>query len=72
MSELKKKRMRYEILEETEKYLLTRIESLEQEIAWRSEGGEDGEIPDWKLSAIQEDKDKIAEIREVIKALAKL
>ena len=72
MSELKKKRMRYEILEETEKFLLTRIESLEQEIAWRSEPGDDGEIPEWRLDGIQEDKDKIAEIREVIKSLAKL
>lgn len=72
MSELKKKRMRYEILEETEKFLLTRIESLEQEIAWRSESENDGEIPEWRLDEIQERKDKIAEIKEVIKSLSKL
>ena len=72
MSELKKKRLRYEILEETESFLLNRIKSLEEEVEWKSQPGDDGEIPEWRLAGIQDDKDKIAEIREVIKALSKL
>ena len=36
MSELKKKRMRYEVLEEVERFLLNRIKSHEEEIEWKS------------------------------------
>ena len=73
MSELKKKRLRYEILEEAEGFLLTRIKSLEEEIEWKSRPEDDSqEIPEWRLAGIQDDKDKIAEIKEVIKALSKL
>lgn len=73
MSELKKKRMRYEVLEEVESFLLNRIKSHEEEIEWKSAPREDGEaLPEWRLDEIQDHKDKIAEIKEVIKALAKL
>lgn len=72
MSELKKKRMRYEILEDVEKFLLNRIKSCEEEIEWRSAREEDGEIPEWRKEEIKEKEDQISEIKEVIKALAKM
>jgi hypothetical protein len=73
MSELKKKRMRYEVLEDVESFLLNRIKSHEEEIEWKSAARDDGEpIPEWRLEEIQDHKDKIVEIKEVIKSLAKL
>lgn len=72
MSELKKKRMRYEILEDVEKYLQTRIKGYEDEIEWRSAHEEGEEIPEWRLEEIQDRRDQISEIKEVIKALAKM
>ena len=72
-SELTKKRMRYEILEDMESFLQQRIKGREEEIEWRENlADEGGEIPDWRLDEIQDLKDRIAEIREVIKALPKL
>ena len=73
MSDLKKKRMRYEVLEEVESFLLNRVKSHEEDIEWKSAPREDGSpLPEWRLEEIQDHKDKIAEIREVIKALSKL
>ena len=73
MSDLTKKRMRYEILEEVEQFLLNRISSVEEEIAWKSEPREDGEpIPDWRMEEIKGHEAKIVEYREVIKVLPKL
>lgn len=73
MSDLTKKRMRYEILEEVERFLLNRISSVEEEIEWKSAAREDGEpIPDWRMEEIKDHEVKIAEYREVIKVLPKL
>lgn len=72
MSELKKKCLRYEILADVEDYLLRQIESVESDSEWRRKREDGEEIPDWQKEQIQKNDDKIAEIREVIKALAKL
>lgn len=72
MSELTKKRMRYEVLEDIEQFLLRKIDSLEVDINWKSQTDESGEIPDWRKEEIANELDKISEIKEVIKVLPKL
>lgn len=72
MSDLTKKRMRYEILEDVETFLQNRIKSFEEEIEWRSQPDDDGNIPEWHQEDIRKNRDKISEIQEVIKALPKL
>jgi len=72
MSDLTKKRMRYEILEDVETFLQNRIKSCEEEIEWRSQPDDDGNIPEWRQEEIGKNRDKISEIQEVIKALPKL
>lgn len=73
MSELTKKRMRYEILEEVECFLLNRIKGCEEEIEWKSAARDDGEpIPDWRKEEIKDHEAKIVEYREVIKVLPKI
>lgn len=72
MSDLTKKRMRYEILEEVETFLLNRIKGCEEEIEWRSAREEGQELSAYMLEEIQKKRDEIAEYREVIKALPKL
>ena len=72
MSELTKKRMRYEILEEVECFLHNRIKSCEEEIEWRSAREDGEELSSYQKDEIQKKQDEIAEYREVIKALPKL
>lgn len=72
MSDLTKKRMRYEILEDVETFLQNRIKSCEEEIEWRSQPDDDGNIPEWRQEEIRKNRDKISEIQDVIKALPKL
>ena len=75
MSELKKKRMRYEILEDIESWLNSRIKSLEENIDYNSSEdckGPDGLLPEWRVESNRDDEMKIAECRDIAKALLKL
>lgn len=75
MSELKKKRIRYEILEDIESWLENRIKGLEDDIAYNSADdckNEDGVLPEWRVESIRNDQMKIAECRDIAKCLLKL
>lgn len=75
MSEMKKKRMRYEILEGIESWLENRIKGLEDDIDYNSADdckNEDGVLPEWRVESIRDDQMKIAECRDIAKCLLKL
>ena len=75
MSDLKKKRMRYELLEDMEDWLNNRIAYMESDIALNSSDDcldEDGKLPEWRLDAIDELQMTIDECREIQKYLLKL
>lgn len=75
MSELKKKRIRYEILEDIESWLENRIKGLEGDIDYNSADdckNEDGVLPEWRVETIRDDQMKIAECRDIAKCLLKL
>lgn len=75
MSELKKKRIRYEILEDIESWLENRIKALEEDIDYNSGDdckNEDGVLPEWRVESICNDQMKIAECRDIAKCLLKL
>ena len=75
MSEMKKKRMRYEILEGIESWLENRIKGLEDDIDYNSADdckNADGVLPEWRVENIRDDQMKIAECRDIAKCLLKL
>lgn len=75
MSEIKKKRIRYEILEDMEDFLNRKIAGFQEEISYHSGDDardENGELPEWRRRDIQICEAKISECRDLIKALLKL
>ena len=73
MSEIKRKRLRMEILDGMEDYLLRSIKSLEEENEYsRQQTDDDGNLAEWLQDDIRKNEAKIAEIKDIIKALGKM
>lgn len=73
MSEIKRKRLRMEILDGMEDYLLRSIKSLEEENEYsRQQTDDDGNLAEWRQDDIRKNEAKIAEIKDIIKALGKM
>lgn len=74
MSEISKRKLKYEILEGIENYLNGQMEIMKNENEYNEnpENWVDGEIPKWKLEDMEQNKAKMAIIDEIMKGLLKL
>lgn len=75
MSEIAKKKIRYELLEQVEEYLNSKIESFRRDIEYNTNpdnwnGNE--EIPEWRLDENRKMEARIKEAQDIIKGLLKL
>ena len=75
MTDITKKRIRYEILEDVESMLMRRVEDLERDNEYNRDpenwGGLD-EMPEWRKDDLDTNTFRINEIQDIIKALSKL
>lgn len=74
MSEIGKKRVKFEILEDMENYLNRMIESIQTDIDYdmNPENYSDGVVPDWRLDEVKQRKIKLEVMEDVRKGLLKL
>lgn len=74
MSEISKRKLKYEILEGIENYLNGQMEIMKTENEYNAnpENWADGEIPKWRLEDIATNKTKMEIIDEIMKGLLKL
>lgn len=74
MSEISKRKLKYEILEGIENYLNGQMENMKTENEYNEnpENWADGEIPKWRLEDVETNKAKMAIIDEIMKGLLKL
>lgn len=74
MSEIGKKRVKFEVLEDLETYLNRQIESIQSDIDYdlNPENYSDGVVPEWRQDGVREKKIKLEAMEEVRKGLMKL
>lgn len=73
MSEIRKKRIHWEVLEDVESFLRNKAEQLQQDADYNREQTDDeGNLSEWRQESIRASEEKIAGIQDIIKALAKI
>ena len=74
MSEIGKRKLKYEIMEEIENYLNRKVEEMkvENEYNTNPENWSDGEIPQWRLDDVEANKVRMAIIGDILNGLLKI
>lgn len=74
MSEISKRKLKYEIMEEIENYLNRKVEEMkvENEYNTNPENWSDGEIPQWRLDDVEVNKVRMAIIGDILNGLLKI
>lgn len=74
MSEIGKRKLKYEIMEEIENYLNNKVEQMkvENEYNTNPDNWSDGEIPQWRLEDVEANKVRMAIIGDILNGLLKI
>lgn len=74
MSEIGKRKLKYEIMEEIERYLNSKVEQMQSENEYNTnpENWSDGEIPQWRLDDVEANKVRMAIIGDILNGLLKI
>lgn len=74
MSEIGKRKLKYEIMEEIERYLNSKVEQMQSENEYNTnpENWSDGEIPRWRLEEVETNKIRMEIISDILHGLLKL
>lgn len=74
MSEIGKRKLKYEIMEEIENYLNRKVEEMktENEYNMNPDNWSDGEIPRWRLDGVEANKVRMAIIGDILNGLLKI
>lgn len=74
MSEIGKRKLKYEIMEEIENYLNRKVEEMKTENEYNTnpDNWSDGEIPQWRLEDVEANKVRMAIIGDILNGLLKI
>lgn len=74
MSEIGKRKLKYEIMEEIERYLNSKVEQMQSENEYNTnpDNWSDGEIPQWRLDDVEANKVRMAIIGDILNGLLKI
>ncbi|MBQ2005569.1 MAG: hypothetical protein II219_02050, partial [Alphaproteobacteria bacterium] len=69
-----KRKLKYEIMEEIERYLNSKVEQMQSESEYNTnpENWSDGEIPQWRLDDVEANKVRMAIIGDILNGLLKI
>lgn len=74
MTEIGKRKLKYEIMEEIENYLNRKVEEMKTENEYNTnpDNWSDGEIPQWRLEDVEANKVRMAIIGDILNGLLKI